>query len=41
MNSYSTQVPSETDVQEITAVYKFDTIIEIEYSYDLIFPESN
>lgn len=38
VHSFSTN-PSEDDIQEVTAIYKFDTMIEIEYSYDFVYAE--
>lgn len=37
VHSYSTQ-PTDYDVQDITIIYKVDTMIEIEYSFDFIYP---
>lgn len=36
---YSSINPTEDDILELTALYKFDTKIEIEYSYDYVYPE--
>lgn len=40
IHSYST-TPKDDDIQDVTAIYKFDTYIEIEYSYDFGYPFSN
>lgn len=37
VHSYST-TPTDDDIQDITVIYKIDTMIEIEYSYDYVLP---
>lgn len=37
VHSYSI-TPTDDDIQDITVIYKIDTLIEIEYSYDFVLP---
>lgn len=34
------QPPKDDDIQDITVIYKIDTAIDIEYSYDFVLPYS-
>lgn len=39
VHSYST-TPKDDDIQDITVIYKIDTAINIDYSYDFVLPYS-
>lgn len=40
VHSYST-TPTDDDIQDITVIYKVETLLEMEYSYDLAYPYAN
>lgn len=39
VHSYSS-IPTDDDIPDITVIYKIDTMIDIEYSYDIVLPYS-
>lgn len=40
VHSYSSS-PTDDDIQDITVIYKIDTMCEVEYSFDFIYADSN